>query len=358
MKREREDGELEERVEEIVAIVNAKDKEGKYIHPLMYEKHPMILTFFHAKDALLSVLINKPVLFLNLLQTNTTMATFWTEFEKNIWILLLERLIWMEMGEKAVDIYPFFHIEHIATYGKEIGGALPMGGSAFVTHQIETGVRLDKRADYYYQEYDKHDIITQKFIALLLYITKYKSRPSFDIEEALLGYLGLPFDYTGPYIGCLANGFLTEQPDVTNKLVFNGWALRNTLYALIINKDDYKREHTNYLAYSLESVLFSTKPCNTFKENSVLLTRENTEKYRKQLYDEKEGLYNTPKKQRDFFLKILGGTRPTPKEVITEYGSRNLECFMCRKESTQVDLIHTLSFCDSECHSYYLSSFL
>lgn len=358
MKRELEDDEeLEVVINEIVTIANARDNRGQYIEPLLTEGNPMILTFFHAKDALLNVLMNKPVIFLNLLQTNTTMATFWKRFEKNIWVLLLERLIELEMGKKAVEIYPFFLIEHIATYGLETALSLPMGGPSFVTHYLELGFRLANPTGYYFQEYNKFDVITRKFVDLLLFIIKHKSRPWLNVTAELLEYLNLLIHpYNEPYIACLKNGFLTDQPNISNKFVFDIVALRRRLHDIII-RTPYNGEHTNYLADSLDRLTLHYPKGDTLRENSFLLTKESTQKYRDQLYNEKDGLYNTPEKQRELFLSTLRATGKTSLDVIEKYGYKKLECFLCRKDSTHANLLHSLSFCGTGCHSEYLNSF-
>ena len=355
--------ELEGTVTAIVSDANEQDSDGRFVHPFMREKNPFILTIFDTKDAFMEVLINRPVIFINILKTNKSLSTFWQKYEKNIWVLLLERLIKNEMGEKVVDTYPFFLFEHIATYGEKKALKLPMTGSSFVKHKLELGTLSngshDENVSYYFLAYDdiveqttQKDSILHEFIRLLLYVKEqYKSR-MLDIEVRLSGFLGLPAGYTGAYIACLHNGFLFDNDATNPKFNFNNEPLTNLLFSIImIGVDDLSVEWARKLLIRVSNgdpVVSSSS-----EATPLLIDRITTKKYRDKLYDAKEGLYNTPEKQRELFLKVLRTTGTTPDEVSKKYGHQ-FECHMCHTLTSNVDPLHSLAFCGAICRSFYM----
>jgi len=105
MKRQRE---LEAVIEEIVSTGKAKNEKGEPVYPVM--KEPLVMALFGAADALLDVLKERPIVVLNLLQSNKALDTFLNRFE-NLWPSLIDALVEKAMGVYASEIYPFVVVE-------------------------------------------------------------------------------------------------------------------------------------------------------------------------------------------------------------------------------------------------------
>ena len=348
MKRER-DVELEVAVEEIVATATAKDEEGRYVEPIMQESNPMILTFFSAPDALLDVLKNRPLIFLNLLQTNKTLATFWQGVGSNIWPLLLDHFIEMEMGTYPSEVYPFFAIQHRRTYGERIAETLPMAGPWSVNHDIQIGfASTDPSTKYHIIYYDRY---TWGFISLLRYIRHHHTRPSTKVSEELRRYLNID-RHSNLYVACLSDCFLVEEQNTTFTL--DKEEMRSSLESMIAYKE-HPTDTTNKKIYHLLKQI--AEETRSFIETtpSIPLNKSTAKPYRDLLFDSVQGLYNTPEKQKLFFLTTLQKTGYTREVMIEKYGhSMSLECVMCRRETLFVDQTVSLAFCTDECRAQYI----
>ncbi len=101
--------ELEERVAEIVHQARLRDANGNFVNQeLMTE--PLLLGLLGAPEALFQALRDRPIVVLNMLQTNKAFKKFWKNFN-DIWILLSESLIEKEWPvEGSADFYSFFVI--------------------------------------------------------------------------------------------------------------------------------------------------------------------------------------------------------------------------------------------------------
>jgi hypothetical protein len=99
---------LEERVADIVNEGRAKDANGQPVYAFIQE--PLILGLFGAPEALFEVLRERPLIVLNLIETNKALQAFWDRFE-DVWILLIDSLVERAWPmPHSVDIYPFFAI--------------------------------------------------------------------------------------------------------------------------------------------------------------------------------------------------------------------------------------------------------
>lgn len=83
------------------------------------EKPPLgdlvLLTFFSATEALFNALKDRPLLLINLMQTNRAMYAFWNRVPR-LWIALLDVLVTEfqthDVAYEWADIYPFFVLQH------------------------------------------------------------------------------------------------------------------------------------------------------------------------------------------------------------------------------------------------------
>ena len=320
----------------------------------MQETNPMILTFFHASDALMDVLKNRPLVFLQLLQTNKTLETFWRRFETNIWILLLDHLVEMESGEYMSEVYPFFVIHHIRTYGVKLASKLPIGGPVSVVHDLELGNASSRREVRYYVIY--YDYLTKRFIDLLRYIHVNKTRPRFDIEKAISEYLDWPEEED--YLACLSECFVVEKPEKLFKYNLN--RMRHSVITIMIQDESQNR--TSLMAQQLDDILWrgyqmdgKTIDLGIKHDPPLLLDSSVAKPYRDLLFDPQQGLYKTPEEQKALFLSALGNINRSKKYMIERYGT-SLECAMCRGETHFVDQALLLAFCTSDCHTQYTTS--
>lgn len=356
MERERA---LKRAVVEIVEKANSKDNEGEYVHPIMRETNPMILTFFHAADALLEVLQNRPVLFLNLLQTNKTLSAFWKQYEANIWILLLDRLVEMHMSTYMSEIYPFFVIQNyrLSKHLNRNGGESNIkdrvllnlnhyNGPPLITDVISVSIYPFDTLNYFIVYYDT---LTRLFIELLQHLEfNFSSYSIMNVNTILRRYLGLPY-LTRPVI-CLADCFLIDKTSINKEgdvvFIYNIDVIMRTLTDLAPTSNLTKLIDTIW-SYLDQQSLF---PIDYAKP--LRLDKSIAKPYRDLLFDPEQGLYNTPEKQRSFFLTTLGSTTSTPEEIIEKYGQA-LECAFCLKSTRSVDEVLLAPFCSVACHTQY-----
>jgi len=365
MKRQR-DTELELAVDKIVSTANKKDEAGHYVHPLMNETNPMILTFFRARDALLDVLKNRPVLFLNLLRTNKTLATFWQEVEAKIWILLLDHLVEMETSSYVVDIYPFFVIQNKRLYQElkknyddptqvvNVETAVflrlnPSDNTPVATNTLSTGYRAHKDEKYYIVYYAP---VTQFFITILRFSELRMKNSRLNSWTALRTYLNNEKKITGRvHVICMADCFLVEESTINangnTPFDYDLDYMRNTLNKFIIG-DARHNEVLLKLVNDLLEYLDLTSGLIIEHPRPVLLDKNTAKPYRDLLFDVDQGLYNTPKKQKQLFLATLGEVSDEEKYVIAKYG-QPLRCSVCCTETNHVDPLLMKAFCNDAC---------
>lgn len=366
MKRAR-DTELELAVEKIVATANRKDEvTGDYVHPIMNETNPMILTFFQARDALLEVLKNRPVLFLNLLQTNKTLAMFWQEVAAKIWILLLDRLVEMETSQYVADIYPFFVIQNKRLYQEleknyddpthkvNIKNAVflrlsPSDNTAVAMNTLAIGFRKNVAEKFYIVYYAP---VTQFFVTILRYAELRMRNARLNAWAALRHYLDIPSSTV--HVICWADCFMVEESmiDANGHVPFSYdlYEMRKTLQELRAGDARYSKALLK-LVTELEEYLDSEPEIE--HPRPVLLDKSTAKPYRDLLFDEAQGLYNTPEEQKRLFLETLGEVSDNEEYVIARYG-QPLQCSVCCTETNHVDPLLLKAFCSTVCHHQVL----
>lgn len=368
MKRQR-DTELELAVDNIVATANKKDEAGHYVHPLMNETNPMILTFFRARDALLDVLKNRPVLFLNLLRTNKTLATFWQEVEAKIWILLLDHLVEMETSSYVADIYPFFVIQNKRLYqeleknyddptqvvnveNKVFLRLNPGNNTPVVMNTLIIGFPEGKK--YYIVYYAP---VTQFFITILRFVELRLTKSALNVWIALRYYLNTKTQVRNTHVICMADCFLVEESiiDANGNVPFS-YDLADMKQTLEIIKVGEARHNKVLLKLvnDLLEYLDLTSGLIIEHPRPVLLDKNTAKPYRDLLFDIDQGLYNTPEKQKQLFLSTLGEVSDDKAYVIAKYG-QPLQCSVCRKETNHVDPLLMKAFCNDACRRQHFT---
>lgn len=364
--------ELELVVEDIVSTGKSKNERGEFVYPVMLE--PLVMAFFGAPDALYEVITERPIMLLNLIQTNKALEAFISRFE-GIWVRMIDALIEKEMGAYASEIYPFFVVERHRKYGTKRVNADFIG---FPTHG-EMGLR-DFSVDYLFDRdpppnsifYVAYFDSLTALVMRLLDVTKYFTRPfTWDERLVLRAYI----DMRGPrerkyFIARFTDCFLVAKApgdDSPFTSVYTSRFLRV-----------FSRRMSDHLIEELEEVAgLSIEVCEQFVEALKLITkltvlleeegmvpdapvlikldRAIATPYRALLFDSKQGLCKTPEAQKEFLLDILYrlSYMGTQKErMIEEYG-QSLNCALCHCETHSVDPVLMRAFCSEACHSQY-----
>jgi hypothetical protein len=118
MKRELEDEEVLSLAININNTVKAKDVNGNFIHEDVLTNP--VFNILQTPEAIVDALKTKPIAFLNLLQTHSSMSQFWKK-HPDVWKILLDQIIRLEIGNKRkiiYDLWPWFIIKHHETVSK------------------------------------------------------------------------------------------------------------------------------------------------------------------------------------------------------------------------------------------------
>lgn len=415
MKRQRQ---LRDRVSEIVEEGKSRDRNGRPVYPEI-ATDPLVLGLFGAPEALFEVLRDRPVIVLNLLQTNKAVKAFWDQFD-GIWILLIESLI-----EKAwpmansIDVYPFFAITNQRIYetiesmfrdrprvrpaafltnsNRFMGKKLLQGGTAIGQDPQNPSTEF---VLIYYDEITKLIVeICQNILALSTFFPQ-----SMDSYLYLDEYLRNISINPSLYVVCLDDAFLmkkTEAPVELKPALGYAKNLAGSLNAEYSNfshgpllskeveityvRGPIRAYPTLYggeappvprivgifplkVGQSLSKVLRSIDRLSTIMRRHtegiepivdefnipVPIDRNLVRPYRDLLYHPTQGLYNTPDKQKGFFISLLDalGNKTSKEEVIERFG-QPLACTICQCETHMVDPVLNLAFCETICRTQY-----
>lgn len=354
MKRTRE---LEQAVEEIVREGKRKNEKGQPLYPVVHE--PAVLVFFGAPEALFEVLLDRPLLVLNLLQTNKALQSFFAHFPR-IWIQLSDALIEKSMGSYAAEIYPFFEIQ----WEKE-----DLGLDRKVMF-----IDIKKRGVRYHQFYLKDTPMTyneewedpEELQSLIFYAVKPDDTWLSDYVEMLnlfdkgrYGGVRTALPVTNTTFWSMFSDFLVlvqkgAEQQLSPPRYYEVGRVREEIDKIVVAHSwRYGHSSINYLADKLMDMLSNTVSLAT--PPIVKLDEKSVAEYRTQLYGEK-GLYPTSEAQKIFFFRIVRALSDieTKDEMIRQYGDAfTFNCLVCKQETELVDpqLLH--AFCGASCRSNY-----
>lgn len=341
MKRSRE---LEEAVVEIIEEGRKKDEQDEYVYPVIYE--PSVFAFFHAKEALFDALMNRPIMVLNLIQTNKALQSLWNKFPR-IWIILTDALIEKAMGSYAAVVYPFMAVawekENPGVEGKVMfidgknGGKYNQFFLKNVILSYDKNDNTEAPLPLTFYIIPRTDTLRRYF--LKLHSGRYLSR----ITDSVVRYASFS---TGP-------GLLIVKGDdrilnLTMETLKNDlmWPMR------LIDAMSWKEKDELVEMIALVDIeipqrrLFGEPPLTKLDETSVA-------EYRTELY---EKIYATPSAQKKFFIRVLQALSDTQSKasMIDQYGHLlPLNCVVCTQETTLVDPLLMRVFCSDLCREKY-----
>ncbi len=399
-------------VEEIVERGKLKTEEGALFYPVMAE--PAVMAFFGAPEALTEVILERPILLLNLIQTNKALQKFW-EQTPDIWLILIDNLILNESNPLFLDTYPFFAIANrrarvvldivpdiVERRRKRYGDGdfmyKPMFAGSFnevgkfLGHEQSETEPLSYQLVYY-------DDLTKIFIEMLQIISYLYEAGSetgrlvfVHPRRALAAYITTEIRD----VDCLEDCFLIKKgkEDGSSPLKYSLSSMQTSVKEVkriadlykpgITRKEDARTEivrddglftsvvaaypktlldlflRLKVLANALVDVLtkhFNGTEVITQKEAVYIdLDKAIATPYRSMLYDKEQGIYNTPDKQRTLLLGLLRRTLRYSwlDDMIETYGQMvPLSCFVCHKETHMVDPLLKKAFCNQACYSLF-----
>jgi len=382
--------ELEEAVDEIIEKANTKDEQGRFVYDVM-EEEPAIVMLFYARFALVEIIRDKPLRFLNLLQTSKKLNDFFGGF-KDIWIILLDSFVESYASAYYSEIYPFFLIQNHRA--REHGDT----GSISLTHMMKTDYpeitkvvpvpqsyitlgKLHGGVTYYLVH---HDELTKRYVDILQrvrdmrkwmrmpidfyqYLKNYVGEDArliayydyflVDVAEPTLAYNKLHLYTNFKYIAEVIKSFEIMQ----NKDNL-GWYNTTTRVQGYNNQTEYlTKDALELLQYlqkqvvKLEKFIQRTKAVEPIK--IVPLDISTALPYRQMLFDKKEGVYyKTVEEQKKLFLDVLELAYPDKysyggalRKKFIEKFSAPFQCVSCHKETQTVDIKRLLPVCSIAC---------
>lgn len=382
--------ELEEVVDEIIEKANTKDEQGRFVYDVM-EEEPAVVMLFYARFALVEIIRDKPLRFLNLLQTSKKLNDFFGGF-KDIWIILLDSFVESYASAYYSEIYPFFLVqnhrarEHGDTgpmrlahmmktdYKKDLTKVVPVPQSYITLGKLHGGVT------YYLVHYDE---LTKRYVDILQRVRDMRKwmRMPIDFYQYLKNYVGEDARLIAYYDYFLVD--VAEPALAYDKLTlytnFKGVAKIVKSFEIMQNKDNLgwynttrvqgynnqteflTKDALELLQYlqkqvvKLEKFIQRTKAVEPIK--IVPLDSSTALPYRQMLFDKKEGVYyKTSEEQKKLFFVVLELAYPSEyeyggalREIFIEKFSAPFQCVSCHKETQTVDIKRLLPVCSIAC---------
>ena len=401
MKRERE---LQLAIVEIVEEGKAKDTNGEPLYPVMYE--PFVMALFGAPEALFDALKERPIVILNLLQTNKALNSFWNRFNE-IWVLMIDYLVEKEWPTPlSADIYPFFavtnHRIHETTKRlfrnvdeHRIAGFMERNRH---TGLLKRGTRtgrfdLDFNETYSITYYDPVTKLVIEILQRILGLADFFHQP-IATRPYLNEYLDKIKVYSFTYFVCLGDGFLMGKDDTrsprydleyTQRLAeklteeydiyVHGPLASNEVEIAIEPREIWReRELVGVFPLRVAESLAEVKrllsrlggmlrrhfegsaPITDPIPKPMPLDANTARPFRDLLYHKEQGLYNTPEKQKTLFIALLKeiAVNYDYEEVIEKYGEEMpLTCAFCHTQTQLVDPLLMRVFCTQTCRTLY-----
>lgn len=379
---------LEDAADQIVKLANARDKQGRVLNPMMQD--PVVTMIFYAKDALLEVLIERPIALLNLISTNKQVASFMEEFNRWLWPLVIERFMEKESGSKYLgEIYPFFFAKEAGNVAVDTTplqkppfirdssiGWIPNrthrlpGTNVFLTAASRDRIRIGwvkPQVPYYVIKYDRVSELYFLYMQKLMDAgpKEYGRETILPNDYWLKEYLGDDATFIG-FNGYFLidredSGFLYDLETVRSNLYRTMTRVREEVEDArnvtrsrdrVLSENDYSRlmlqEEAVKLGYMLNTELERTQAVIPAKP--ILLNKNTVSRYRAFLFDKVKGKYNTPEKQKKLLISLLQSIRKSRSEIIEKYGElAPLQCDYCTNDAYFVNTARTLTFCSGCC---------
>ena len=354
MKRTRED-ELRQVAKDIIHEGRKKDEYDQPLYPVLLE--PLVITFFNAVDPLLEVLRERPLIILNLIQTNKELQRLFHKFS-GLWILLIDVLIEKAMGTNAVFIYPFMELlwrredanDNVSfislPYASKRTFEWPTTPYRIIKRNFTSGsINLDyNRAKTFYIVYrgnnSWYDLLND-FVRLVADIQTFMVGP---IQESSYIYKR----YTSYDIYATPEGWLPPSHPESSRI-------RADIERML---DALRQSNNDALEYLGEKLLDLLPTSGVLEEPRFIKLDEVTGAiYRDQLYNPQTGVYPTAETQKNFFLRIVRrlALLKGKDSMIEDYGEqmKGLNCVVCQTESLLVDPLLALPFCSALCRNTY-----
>lgn len=351
--------ELEFDVQEIVKIGKTRDKEGKFLYPVMAE--PAVMAFFGAADALYEVITQRPILLLNLLQVNKALGVFWNQFTGNMWIKMIDMIIENEMGKYASEIYPFIAVHKERRirrlYGERKTLVEPFVGPGEFEIRYITSISTPVNPIFYVVYYDP---LTQLYITLMEKIMHLRDRNTHVVyTQAIRRYLFMSDFSPKRYVAIYSDCFLVAAPSTDTAHPFtysyNVEAMREDLSAItdtLIGQPGRFLEEAQKLIVKITTLL--DEGVRPGKPVLIKLDKNIAAPYRVLLYDSEQGLVKTREEQRAFLVELLNALNvDQEKDLLVEKYGQPFSCTMCQCETQLVDPVLMRAFCTERCVSQY-----
>lgn len=364
MKRSRQ---LERTVTEIVKVARSRDTQGSPLYPEILTDG-IAMALFLAPEALLGALKERPIMVLNLIETNRAVNAVMSKF-LNIWIILIDSLL-----ERVIpgqdELYPFFAVMNARLHGrsekidKKAASFLQRSeflGASLMDTDLVLGLKMTMKkplfltcasGDMCFPEEDNafflvpYDPLTKIYIGILQRMHRLGAHfgQPFVPRFLLVSYLdkiGLLTDFYSlekGYIVCLENDFLINS--YTSAILNKGKPKRCDIaylksmqeeiteaYSIIhvptwvshqsvAHYDKSSGNQTNNVAELFDELRSKIEELgNSIKYRpsgeecpafeSARLDAKTARPYREKLYTNTDALYKTAYEQKAFFVAIL-----------------------------------------------------
>lgn len=356
--------ELELVIEEIVSTGKAKNEKGELLHPVMME--PLVLTFFGAPEALYEVITERPIMLLNLLQTNKALDAFFGRFE-GMWIRMIDALIENEMGTYAKEVYPFIVVEqHYTDEDDRVG-------SSFIGEKKKEEKVREFRIQYLswrspqspVSEFEivYFDTMTRLYIELLGVMKYFLLPPAISRRMLLLAYIGQAFKqdhFVAEFDDCLLYAEMKDTPmfieNYSNEMMRRGIEF---IANHLVEEEVSALPSSHRIEQFAVARKLITKLTTLLDEGveieppqPVKLDKSVATPYRTLLFDSQQGLCKTPEAQKELLFEVLRQLSESDEakgEIIEKYG-----CTICQALTHAVDPLLMRAFCTERCRSQYL----
>lgn len=402
---------LEESVTEIVRVAQERNEEGAFVHPELHSDL-FLITIFHAPEALLEVLVNSPILFLQVLQANKQLSVFWSQF-KGIWILLYERLIEMERDKYFSEVYPYWCIENHRIWERQkvfgTGEAYrrpffeanpPSCLEPTPSYIIFIGNAIAVRQPGSQIVYFEKGTVTQKWMSLIQNVSDWERYAPlslvnddllfFEARKMLKGYLrglgllGSLVLYTDSFLVSPGTTFSYNVAGIKSNLPF----IKSLFFKNTYNYDErlLAKPGTAKIKVTRRDLIFGGTRAEMMPRAAVLLldnirksigeleliianptlqeeipiftelNKANVKRYRDEYF---QTIHNTPEKQKQLFFSLLNelasyNDNAGKERLIEEYGSQvPFRCALCKTETLSVDPVRLEAFCTEGCRTHY-----